>query len=94
MTKRFLKAAGARALHTVCQTALAMIPAGMMITEVDWLTILEVALLAGLISVIKSIIIGCKEIDPSIEEMEQYETYMNEFLNADNEAEEEGDLDE
>lgn len=53
--KKWLKAAGIRALKTVAQTAVAMIPVSVMITEVDWLTVGGTALLAGLVSILTSI---------------------------------------
>ncbi|MBQ4064950.1 MAG: hypothetical protein IJD10_02505 [Clostridia bacterium] len=58
MKKQFLtwlKAAGIRALKTVAQTAVAMIPVGVSITEVSWLIVLGTAALAGLCSLLTSI---------------------------------------
>ncbi len=54
MNKRFLKAAGIRALKTFFQTAVALIPAAAMITEVDWATIAGTALLAAVVSLMTS----------------------------------------
>ena len=48
-------AAGIRALKTVCQTAVAMIPASAMITEVDWKVILGTAALSGVVSILTSL---------------------------------------
>lgn len=53
--KKWLKAAGIRALKTVAQTAVAMIPVSVMINEVDWVTVGGTALLAGLVSILTSI---------------------------------------
>ena len=61
--KAFLKAAGIRALRTVAQAALAMIPAGIMITEVNWLTVLYTAALAGVCSLLTSIVTGLPEVE-------------------------------
>ena len=61
--KEFLKAAGIRALRTVAQAALAMIPAGIMITEVNWLTVLYTAALAGVCSLLTSIVTGLPEVE-------------------------------
>lgn len=47
--------AGIRALKTVAQSALAMIPAAVTITEVDWLTVVGTAALAGVVSLLMSI---------------------------------------
>ena len=63
MTKKFWKAAGIRAIKTVCQTAIAMIPVGIMINEVDWLTVIGTSSLAGLLSILTSIANGLPEVD-------------------------------
>ena len=53
--KKWFKAAGIRAIKTVCQTAVAMIPASAMITEVDWKVILGTAALSGVVSILTSL---------------------------------------
>jgi len=53
--KKWIKAAGVRAIKTVCQTAVAMIPASAMITEVDWKVILGTAALSGVVSILTSL---------------------------------------
>ena len=53
--KKWIKAAGIRAIKTVCQTAVAMIPASAMITEVDWKVILGTAALSGVVSILTSL---------------------------------------
>lgn len=60
--KKWMKAAGIRAVKTVAQTAVAMIPATVMITAVDWATVLGTALLAGVASVLTSLA-GLPEVD-------------------------------
>ena len=59
MTKKFfiawLKAAGIRAVKTVAQTAVAMIPVGATLSQVGWLEVLGTAALAGLCSILTSI---------------------------------------
>lgn len=50
------KAAGVRALKTVAQTALAMIPTAITITAVDWLTVASTAALAGVVSLLTSVV--------------------------------------
>lgn len=62
MTKDFWVAAGIRALRTVCQTAVGMIPAAVMITDVDWLAVLGTAALAGVISILTSVATGLPEV--------------------------------
>lgn len=51
----FWKAAGFRALKTVFQTAISMIPAAISIIEVQWLTVASTSLLAGLVSFLMSV---------------------------------------
>lgn len=53
--KNWLKAAGIRAIKTVAQTAVAMIPMGVSINEVSWLVVLGTAALAGLCSILTSV---------------------------------------
>lgn len=53
--KKWLHAAGIRAVKTVAQTAVAMIPATVMITAVDWRTVLGTAALAGVVSMLTSL---------------------------------------
>lgn len=49
------KAALVRALKTVAQTALAMIPVAVSITAVDWLNVVGTAALAGVLSLLTSV---------------------------------------
>lgn len=62
--KEWLKAAGIRALRTIAQTALAMLTVEGVrsITDVDWLGVLGVSALAGLVSFMTSIVTGLPEI--------------------------------
>lgn len=53
--KTWFKAAGIRAAKTFCQTAIAMLPATAMITEVDWLTVAGTAALAAVASLLTSL---------------------------------------
>lgn len=63
MDKEFWKATGIRALRTFCQTAVAMIPAAAMITDVEWPAVIGTAVLAGVCSVLTSIGTGLPEVD-------------------------------
>lgn len=54
-TKKWFKAALIRALRTVAQAALALIPAAVTISQVDWLTVMGSAALAGVVSLITSL---------------------------------------
>lgn len=53
--KTWWKAAGVRAVKTVAQTAVAMIPAAVTITAVDWVTVAGTAALAGVVSLLTSL---------------------------------------
>lgn len=53
--KDWLRAAGIRALKTVAQTAVSMIPVGVSVEEVGWLAVLGTAALAGICSLLTSI---------------------------------------
>ncbi len=62
--KEWLKAAGIRSLRTVAQTALAMLTVEGVrsITDVDWLGVLSVSALAGIVSLLTSVVTGLPEI--------------------------------
>ena len=49
------KKAGIRAVKTVAQTAVALLPAAATIAQVDWLTVLGTAALAGVVSLLTSL---------------------------------------
>ena len=53
--KDWLRAAGIRALKTVAQTAVSMIPVGVSVEEVGWLAVLGTAALAGICSLLTSV---------------------------------------
>ena len=59
---KWLKCAGIRAIKTVAQTMVAMIPVGISINEVSWLTVIGTSLLAGILSLLTSVA-GIPEID-------------------------------
>ena len=54
-TKKWMKAAAIRAVKTIAQTAVSLIPAAQMIQEVDWKVVIGTAALAGVASVLTSI---------------------------------------
>lgn len=62
MGKEFWKAAGIRALRTICQTAVAAIGTTAVISEVDWLTVGSTSLLSGILSILTSIATGLPEV--------------------------------
>lgn len=53
--KNWIKAAGVRALKTVCQTAIATIGTAAVLGDVDWLMVGSAAVLAGLLSLLTSV---------------------------------------
>ena len=53
--KEWAKAAGIRAVKTMAQTAVAMIPVGVTISEVGWLTVAGTAVTAGILSLLTSL---------------------------------------
>ena len=54
-TKEWAVAALIRAVRTTAQSAVAMIPVAVSITEVDWLTVAGTACLAGIVSILTSL---------------------------------------
>lgn len=54
-TKIWIKAAAVRAIKTVAQTAVGVIGASALITEVDFLVVLSASALAGLVSLLTSV---------------------------------------
>lgn len=55
MFKKWLKAAGIRAVKTVAQTAIAMIGTSVLMSEVNWVMVASASLLAGILSILTSI---------------------------------------
>ena len=55
MNKQWFKAAGIRALKTVCQTAVALIGTTLVISDVDWVTVGSASVLAGVLSILTSV---------------------------------------
>ena len=53
--KKWIKAAGIRAIRTTAQTALAMIPAGVTIEDVGWNIVISTSILSGVLSLLTSI---------------------------------------
>ena len=53
--KKWLKAAGIRAIKTMAQTAVAMISTSVIMSEVNWTMVLSASVLAGILSLLTSI---------------------------------------
>lgn len=58
----FIKAAAARAIRTICQTAVASMGTAALITEVNWVQVLSASALAGVLSILTSIATGLPEV--------------------------------
>ena len=105
MTKEFWKAAGIRAIKTVCQTAVATIGTAIVVTDVDWIYVVSASLLAGILSLLTSISVGLPEIaladtlaaldndpdDYDDEEDDEFEDFVDEEEIVEDENEKEGD---
>ena len=64
MTKDFWKAAVIRAVRTIAQSMISMIAVGAALSEVQWLRVLSVSAVAGLLSILTSIATGLPEVEP------------------------------
>ena len=53
--KKWIKAAGIRAIKTIAQTALASIGTSAVISQVDWKVVISASVLAGILSLLTSI---------------------------------------
>lgn len=60
--KRWIKAAGVRAIKTMAQTAVATIGTGVAISQVDWKFVVSSSIVAGILSLLTSTA-GLPEID-------------------------------
>ncbi len=54
-TKKWIKAAGIRAMKTMAQTALASITVGAAISDINWCAVFSTAAVAGIASIFTSI---------------------------------------
>jgi hypothetical protein len=54
-TKKWLKAAGIRAVKTMAQTAVAVIGTGAVLSAVDWKMVLSASVIAGIVSILTSV---------------------------------------
>ena len=53
--KKWIKAAGVRAIKTVAQTAVATIGTSAVISEVNWVAVASASVLAGVLSLLTSV---------------------------------------
>jgi len=61
-TKKWIKAAGVRAVKTMAQTAVSLITVGNLITELDWVSIIGISATAGVVSMLTSVV-GLPEVE-------------------------------
>ena len=54
-TKKWIKAAGVRAVKTMAQTSVSLITVGNLITELDWVSIIGISATAGVVSMLTSV---------------------------------------
>ena len=64
--KLWLKAAGIRALKTVCQTAIATIGTSAALADVNWIAVASASVLAGVLSILTSLA-GLPEVEAAKE---------------------------
>ena len=62
MKTEFVKAASIRAIKTIAQTILSMLTLGMSFYDVDWKMVLSVSIIAGIYSILTSIVSGLPEV--------------------------------
>ena len=55
INEKWLRAAGIRALKTVCQTAIATIGTAALMDQVNWTAVVSASLLAGILSLLTSL---------------------------------------
>lgn len=59
--RRFAKAAGIRALRTMAQTAVSLIGAKVLISDVDWKALCSAVIMSGILSVLNAVATGLPE---------------------------------
>ncbi len=62
-TKEFLQATFIRALYTFAEVLLGFLAVGASVSEVNWGHALSVSIVATIISILKSILVGLPEVD-------------------------------
>lgn len=60
-SKKFWECAVARCIRTVCQTALATLSTGVVLTDINWVVVAGSSCLAGITSILMSIVMGIPE---------------------------------
>lgn len=65
MSKAWWKAAGIRALKTVAQAAVSMLTIGQAVIDINWVNVLSISAVAGVVSLLTSIA-GLPEVDEEV----------------------------
>lgn len=61
--KKFWQATAIRAIKTICQTAIATIGTGKLVSEIDWKVVISASIVAGILSILTSIVTGLPEVE-------------------------------
>ena len=61
--KKWIKAASIRAIYTIAETALGIIGGSKLFSEVNWKIVISASLLSGIVSILKSVVVGLPEIE-------------------------------
>ena len=61
--KKFIIAAGIRALRTLAQTAVATVGTSALLSEVNWIAVASASVLAAILSILTSIATGLPEVE-------------------------------
>ena len=67
-TKAFIEAALMRAIYTFAEVMLGFLAVGMSVSEVEWGHALSVSIVATVISILKSIVIGMPEVRNNVDD--------------------------
>ncbi len=60
-SKKLWECVIARCIRTVCQTALATLTTGALLTDINWVVVGSSSALAGIVSILMSIVMGIPE---------------------------------
>ena len=63
MNKEFWKSALIRAIKTIAQTLLSTITVGQALSDINWIAILSISVVAGICSILTSIVTGLPEVE-------------------------------
>lgn len=66
INEKWLRAAGIRAVKTICQTALATIGTAAVMSQVNWVAVISASVLAGILSLLTSLA-GLPEVEDNQE---------------------------